>query len=113
MDHEILGDEIQIRMLMDILRRQNGQHMPAIDYVPRDSQYIDCRVRMDSLTLTPEEASTLFMPHIDHIPYLLCRQIVRDHGEATNRRACAIRAEVEQQHIVIIITLPRICRISK
>ena len=113
LDHEILGDEIQIRLLMDILRRQNGQQMPAIDYVPRDSQYIDCRVRMDGLTLTSEEASTLFMPQIDHIPYLLCRQIVRDHGEATNRRACAIRAEVEQQHTVIIITLPRICRTSK
>jgi len=113
MDHEILGDEIQIRLLFDILRRQNGQQIPAVDYVPRDSQYIDCRVRMDGLTLTPEEASTLFMPHIDHIPYLLCRQIVRDHGEAANRRACAIRAEAEQQYSVIIITLPRICRNSK
>ncbi|MBR1448512.1 MAG: DUF5112 domain-containing protein [Prevotella sp.] len=113
LDHEILGDEILFRHLFDILRRQNGQQKPIIDYVARDEHYMDCRVGMNRLTLTPEEAATLFMPHIDHIPYLLCRQIVRDHGEATNRRACAIRAEVEQQQTVIIITLPRICRTSK
>jgi len=113
LDHEILGDEILVRHLFDILRRQNGQQMPAVDYSAHGDQYVDCRVRMDRLTLTAAEAATLFMPHTDHIPYLLCRQIVRDHGEATNRRGCAIRAEVEGQHTVIIITLPRICRTSK
>lgn len=35
--------------------------------------------------------------------YLLCRQIVRDHGEATNRRGCGIRTEENK----IIIILPR------
>lgn len=113
LDHEILGDEILVGELFDILRRQNGQQAPVVNYVPRNEHYIDCRVIMNQLTLTPHEVSRLFMPHIDNIPYLLCRQIVRDHGETTNRRACAIRAEAEHHHTVIIITLPRICRTSK
>ena len=33
----------------------------------------------------------------------LCRQIVRDHGEATNRRACGFTEENQQ----ITIILPR------
>jgi len=50
----------------------------------------------------------LFTPAADHIPYLLCRQIVREHGEATNRRACAIVAEVQAEGTHIVITLPRV-----
>ena len=46
-----------------------------------------------------------------HVPYktrdsltsYLCRQIVRDHGEATNRRACGITEENQQ----ITVILPR------
>ena len=51
-------------------------------------------VPMPKLHLTDDEAQNLFNPvSSSHIPYLLCRQIVRDHGEATNRRMCGIWAE--------------------
>ena len=57
----------------------------------------------------------LFMPvHVDNIPFLICREIVRQHGEATNRHACGIRAERDTNNIInIIITLPRVCKTSK
>ena len=61
---------------------------------------------MPALHLNDQQAADLFSPSRDHIPYLLCRQIVRDHGEATNRRGCGIRAEVIDGITVIIITLP-------
>ena len=54
-----------------------------------------------------EQAANLFTPQSDTIPYLLCRQIVRDHGEATNRRGCGIWAEVADNITWIKITLPR------
>ena len=107
LDHEILGDEVLISYLFDILRKQSQRQM-NVDYEPRDAKYVVCTVRMPSLHLTDDEAAALFTPATDHIPYLLCRQIVRDHGEATNRRGCAIRAEVGADGITtIIITLPR------
>ena len=113
MEHDILGNEILIRYLFDILKKQNGNQALAIDYDVRDALYVDCRVRMTALHLSEEEAHGLFMPQIANIPYLLCRQIVRDHGETSNRRACAIRAEIIDNTTTIIITLPSICKTSK
>ena len=66
-----------------------------------DSLYVEIRVPLKTAL---SDADTLFTPAKEHIPYLLCRQIIRDHGEATNRRGCGIRAEGN----VIIITLPAV-----
>ena len=44
------------------------------------------------MKLTDEECHELFNPAPDNLPFLLCRQIVRDVGEATNARGCGIRA---------------------
>ena len=59
---------------------------------------------------TLSKLAMLFTPSaVSNIPYLLCRQIVRDHGEATNRRGCAIKAEVtEGGTTAIVVTLPRV-----
>lgn len=61
---------------------------------------------MPQLRLTPGQATDLFTPSRDHIPFLLCRQIVRDHGEATNRRGCGIYAEVVDAVTTIVVILP-------
>jgi len=104
LDHEILGDETLIHYLFDILRKQSGEKKLNVIYEPKDEKYVMCKVEMPHMNLTDEQAAMLFTPAgVENIPYLLCRQIVRDHGEATNRRGCAIRAENKR----IIITLPR------
>lgn len=105
----ILGDETLIRYLYDILRRQAGQLLEK-QFSVRDDRYVDVRIPMPHLQLTPAEADDLFSPSEGHIPFLLCRQIVRDHGEATNRRGCGIRAEVTDGLTTIIITLPSVKR---
>ena len=103
LDHGILGDENLIGYLYELLRKENGLQKPEMMFTPRDERYVECRVAMPSLQRTD-----LFTPSSeDNIPWLLCRQIVRDHGEATNRRACAISAEKAQQGVTIVITLPR------
>ena len=61
---------------------------------------------MPNLRLSDDEALNLFNASTAHIPYLLCRQIVRDHGEATNRRLCGIRAENEDGLLKVRIILP-------
>ena len=102
--HDILGDDNLVRFLFDIIRKENGQQQLNINYNIRDEKYVECTVSMPSLHRTD-----LFTPDNEaNIPWLLCRQIVRDHGEATNRRACAITAEkAENGDTNIIITLPR------
>ena len=102
----VLGDETLIRYLYEILRRQNGQQQLDKQFTPRDDRYVEVRIPMPQLRLTPEQAADLFTPSQAHIPFLLCRQIVRDHGEATNRRGCGIFAELADGVTTIVITLP-------
>ena len=102
-DVTILGDENMIRYLLEILRKQSKAPM---SFSQKDAQYVELRVPMPLLKLSDDEAANLFTPSKEHIPFLLCRQIVRDHGEATNRRACGIRAEVIDGVTTVIVTLP-------
>ena len=103
----VLGDETLVRYLFELLRKQSGQRQLQPVYTTLDERYVEVRIDMPQLKLSSEEAASLFTPSKDHILYLLCRQIVRDHGEATNRRGCGIRAELTSEGIVqIIIVLP-------
>ncbi|MBR1688452.1 MAG: DUF5112 domain-containing protein [Prevotella sp.] len=103
-NHTVLGDANLLHYLFELLTKQPDQ----ISVEVRDEQYLVYSVPMPQLQLSAEQASQLFTPHTDHIPFLLCRQIVRDHGEATNRHGCGIEAEVNDTHQTIIkITLPR------
>ena len=111
LDNGILGDKNLIAYLAEILRKQGGAEWQI---TPKDDKYVEVIVPMPQLHLTDEEAQNLFNPtSSSHIPYLLCRQIVRDHGEATNRRMCGIWAENDNGTTNIRIILPNVCRTSK
>ena len=109
---DILGDETLVRYLFDILRKQAGEKLKPT-YEKREGGYIEVRVPMPALKLSEAEAAELFTPSKDHLPYLLCRQIVRDLGEATNRRGCGIYATIQDNTTFMIITLPSVWKISK
>ncbi len=113
LDHDIMGDPVLIKYLFELLRRQSGERVLDVDYQVKGDKYVVSKVKMPSLHLSDEQARHLFTPSAENIPYLLCRQIVRDHGEATNRRGCAIMAEVDKGITTITITLPRIWKTSK
>ena len=102
----VLGDESLIRYLFEILRKHSGQKKLDVSYTPSERDYVEVRVPMPGLVLSEQQAADLFTPSKENIPFLLCRQIVRDHGEATNRRGCGIRAEVSAGVTTVIITLP-------
>ena len=97
---EVLGDEHMLYYLFELLKGE-------VTVEVKDQQYLLYTVCRRDLQLTEEEAANLFTPQMDTIPYLLCRQIVRDHGEATNRRGCGIWAEMADGMTLIKITLPR------
>ena len=80
----VLGDEHLLRFLFEILKPTD------VKAEPKDDKYVVYQ------TMTRSQLST--------INYHLLRQIIRDHGEATNRRACGIKIEENNQ---VNITLPR------
>ena len=109
---DILGDETLVRYLFDILRKLAGRKLQP-EYTKREGGYVVVRVPMSALKLTEAEAADLFTPSKDHLPYLLCRQIVRDLGEATNRRGCGIYATIQENTTNMMITLPSVWKNSK
>ena len=88
----ILGDETLLRYLFEILRRHCGQQPMDVTSRRVDEQYVELTVALPS-PLSP-------------IDRLLCRQILRDHGEAAHRRACSIREEQQDNVTNMIIILP-------
>ena len=112
LDHQILGDENLIRYLFEIIRKQSGQKKLEPQYSQND-KYVEVRIPLPQFQLTEEQAHDLFTPSNEHIPYLICRQIVRDHGEATNRRGCGIYAKQIEGTTNMIITLPSVWKTSR
>ena len=102
LDNDILGDPTLTGYLFEILKKELGQKQLDLTSRHLDDKYVEITVR----THREPAATDLFTPSIENIPYLLCRQIVRDHGEATNRRACSIRTEIQDNETLIIIILP-------
>ena len=58
-----------------------------------DAMYSHYVVKFSQMKLTAEECKLLFTPLTRNLDFLLCRQIVREIGEVTNKRGCGIMAE--------------------
>ena len=109
----IWGDENLIGYLFSILRKQGGGKEPSEVTPVHEGKYVEITMPMPSLHLSAAEAQAMFTPaSVQNIPYLLCRQIVRDHGEATNRRMCGIWAEVRDGQSLVRIILPAAPKVS-
>ncbi|MDO4934742.1 MAG: DUF5113 domain-containing protein, partial [Prevotella sp.] len=89
----VLGDRNLLEYLFEILRRTAGRTLSGITVEPQSDRYLTFTVpmpRQDGIRSEPQDP---FVPSVDTIPYLLCRQIVRDHSDATHRYGCGIRAD--------------------
>lgn len=95
--------------LFDLLRKLNQNEQPPMELALRDARYAEATVRMTRLSLTEQQCHDLFTPSTVHLDFLLCRQIAREMGEATNLRACGIAAEQTGGVVVIRITMPALC----
>lgn len=76
----IMADETMIRYLFDILKPKDVKTESKLQYVTFNIQ------RESSLS---------------EIDFMLCRQILRDHGEATHRRGCGIMADNNNIQIIL------------
>ena len=83
-DHAVLGDDNMLRYLSDILKPT------AVEVTPKDDQYLLFTIRRDE--------------PLSDIDYLRCRQILRDIGEATHRRACGLQTE----GTTVTVTIPTV-----
>ena len=92
-DITILGDYTMLKLLFSILKKQGGGGKPMFNVSHKDDRYVVVKVEFPQMALSEEECHELFNPGMSNIPFLLCRQIVRDVGEYTNARGCGIMAQ--------------------
>lgn len=112
-DTVVLGDEDMLAYLFEILQKINGKERIHASLQGEDGRYVKIRIRMTALKLTAERCAGLFYPTSENLPYLLCRQIIRDTGEASNMRGCGIIAEPTENGVGITITLAKYTNYNK
>lgn len=105
-NYTILGDEDLLIYLFEIIHKLSGNENSLIHIEPIANEYLLFKIPMPSLRLTDEECLMLFSPSVEHIPYLICRQIVRENADATNHHRCGVTAISNdgKVHIEIILT---------
>lgn len=92
--------------LFDILKRCNKGEKPVCHISQTNGQYMQLTINLSNLPLTETEANNLFTPQTVDMRFLLCRQIIREMGEATNLRACGISAKSDGGSTTVLITMP-------
>ncbi|MCD8297996.1 MAG: DUF5112 domain-containing protein [Prevotella sp.] len=106
-DGYVKGDKVLLRYMFDILKKQCGITRSDINVSSKDNKYIAFNVHCRNMRLGGEQCQNLFIPSVENIPFLICRQIVREIGELPNLHACGITAETtERGGVELHIILP-------
>lgn len=103
----VYGDRLVLDMLFNILRKKNLSKSPR--YVIRGKEHgmVVLAALMENVRFPENGANSLFAAGVDNIPYMLCRQIIRELENVTNCFGCGIKAENDNGRLVLLITLPR------
>ena len=101
--HTVIGNAPLITYMYQLLCKQCIGGKPVVTVKPHTAGYVLIQLLMTGLQ--PNAATIM---SADNIPFMLCRQAVRDHSEATGRRGCGIWAETIDNQLYINIVLPSI-----
>lgn len=102
---QLLGNRLLLVRLFALLRAQAGGDC-GVSVAVKGADYLLFDVSAPAFKAFSPTAFT--EPAAEQIPYVLCRQIVRDHSELTHRRGCGISAEVAPDRLLHIrVILPR------
>ena len=85
------GDAILLDYLFEMLKRQCGA-WSGVETTMKDGKYLVIKLHFADFHTTPQQAASLFSPSVDNIPFLVCKQIVRDNSEQANLHGCGIVA---------------------
>lgn len=89
----LLGDKALLLYLFRTLKNRCGIKREDISVSPKGDRYVVFDVVCGGMNLTDRQCRDLFMPSVNNIPFLICRQIVRESGELANLHGCGITAE--------------------
>ncbi len=101
------GDKSLYDYLFILLKRKNNGIAPSCKIKSICTPYVQLEIIMDYMAVSSNKHSNIFVPHIDNIPFLVCRQIIREISDATNLCGCGITASVKDNNkLSVVLTLP-------
>ncbi len=103
-DKPMKADRDMLLLLMDILQKANKGCKITTTAIDKDSEYVCVSATLTELHLDDKQVKELFTAQTIDLNFLLCKQIVREIGEYTNKRACGILA---RDNNIIEIILPK------
>ena len=98
----IQGDEVSMGYLLEIMQKQSGEPKLVIDVKEKDKRYVELQLMMNKVPYRD-----FFIPKVENIPFMICRQIVRENSESTNLRGCGIVAEAMDKGTMFRITIAK------
>ena len=103
-DKPMKADRDMLLLLMDILQKTNKGCKITTTAIDKDSEYVCVSATLTELHLDDKQVKELFTAQTIDLNFLLCKQIVREIGECTNKRTCGILA---RDNNIIEIILPK------
>lgn len=86
----LLGDKDMLAYMFDILKAANDSNPLTIYVSSNDLLYVILEIPLPYAQISKDSTENVFDAKIENVPFLLCRQIVRDNGELSNRRRCGV-----------------------
>lgn len=94
-DDFVLFDEVLLSYLFDVLKESCG-YIPSETIVANaDGKYLTLRLSCNKINHTDTGNFDYFAPLVQNIPFLICRQIIREMAEITNMHGCGLRVVSE------------------
>ena len=92
---QVFADAVLLDYLLELLAQLNHQsELKNVTAITGDDGYVRFRIPFES---SPEDSSDVR----SLAKFLICRQIVREHGDVANRQACSLNWEDGQMTLVL------------
>lgn len=95
----LLGNRTLLDEFYELLRQQGGVSL-SVSVSPYQQQYLQFVFR--SPAFQSLSTDVFINPRSSQLPFFLCRQIVREHSEATHLRSCGIRLNAIKEIVTIL-----------
>lgn len=102
-----VGDTDLLSYLFLIIKRQNHGIQPEYSLISENGRYVRLVTNIDNCSQNGD--CDIFAPRKENIPYLVCRQIIREISAATNLCGCGISASAADdagRKIRLAVVLP-------
>ena len=84
------GDKVMMEYLFDLLHKESGTAALSVEATRKDGGYVVLTLDMPAV-----EYRDFFTPSAPNIPFLICRQIIRENSKDTSLHECGIVAEAK------------------